>query len=421
MLCLVFATASGVLGQRLRPQTTSPVITFQGSQGGLVPATSVVPPTVGNFGTVTLQQPTFDPYATAPNAASIPPALPGAPNLPGNAGAATPYWQSPPATTPGFGGAQGYPPSGGLPPTAYPQQPPVLFPGGMDMPYSGWPQAQPGPYLRLFQDLRFRYTWLAGESGPNKLEINEIDLATTVNFPNFMYSGLPLQVSPGFIFDFWSGPSLPPPNALPSRAYSAFVDFGWQPVLTPVIGADLTMGVGVFSDFKKVRSEAVRIYGTGLLVLNLTPTVTLKAGVNYLDRVDIKLLPAGGILWTPNSQTRFDIYFPRPKLAQYLTTIGNTDIWWYLNGEYGGGSWLLGSTLPGADGMIGTMDDVSAQINTDINDIRAGGGIEWNGHHGVRGFVEVAYVFERDVIYNSPVVANLSLDETIMMRGGLVY
>ncbi len=43
--------------------------------------------------------------------------------------------------------------------------------------------------------------------------------------------------------------------------------------------------------------------GTGLGVIRLSPTTSLKLGVTYLDRNNIKILPAGGILWkpTPNS------------------------------------------------------------------------------------------------------------------------
>ena len=34
----------------------------------------------------------------------------------------------------------------------------------------------------------------------------------------------------------------------------------------------------------------------------------------------------------------FDLYFPKPKISQYWTSIGNHDLWCYLAGEYGGGN-----------------------------------------------------------------------------------
>jgi hypothetical protein len=313
-------------------------------------------------------------------------------------------------------------------PGVYSQQPSVLFPNGPPVgwnpnwsPHIQWPQPQEGKYWRLFQDLRFRHTWLMGGDGPVELGIDESEIGTTVNFPNFLWSQQPLQVSPVFAVSWWDGPDttgpppvpfptdLPPPGpfGLPPQVYSASLGFGWRPHLTPQFWADIETSIGVFTDFQGVTADSIRIQGTGLGVLALTPTITLKLGVTYLDRVDLKLLPAGGIVWTPNPQTRWDIYFPKPKLARYLTTIGNTDIWFYLNGEYGGGSWTIG--------------EAAVDRRVDVNDIRVGGGLEWTHQIGVQGFVEAAYVFERELVFATGGPFKYQLDDTLMVRGGLIY
>jgi hypothetical protein len=408
---LLVMLSAGVHAQRIRPTVAEP-----GFQGG-VPERGVVPSPIspagplGAAGGASLQQPRFDPYSTAPDAAATAPSLLGPPAGVGSGSTPAPFWQAPstPGALPGYSATTpGYSTS---PPATYPQQPPVLFPNGFQLSHPGWPQAQPGPYLRLFQDLRFRYTWLAGDEGPEEMDINEVEVATTVNFPNFLWSGLPLHVSPVFIFDFWEGPETDPvlfPTELPSRVYSALLNFRWQPMFTPMLGADLDVDFGVFSDFDTVTKDSLRLLGTGVLVLGLTPTVTVKVGATYLDRVDLKLLPAAGILWTPNPQTRFDIFFPKPKLAQYLTTLGNTDVWWYVNGEYGGSSWTVDRA--GATG----------DARMDINDIRVGGGLEWTGHRGWRGFVETAYVLDREIVFADGTM-NRDLKDTIMVRAGLAY
>ena len=136
--------------------------------------------------------------------------------------------------------------------------------------------------------------------------------------------------------------------------------------------------------------------------------MTLKAGVNYIDRVRFKLLPAGGILWTPNEYTRFDLFFPRPKLAQYLTTVGNSDVWWYLAGEYGGGSW----TVERAGGFTDRVD---------INDIRVMIGFEWNNSSGVTGMFEAGYVFDREIVYVRTPGLSTSLADSFMLRAGLSF
>ena len=197
-------------------------------------------------------------------------------------------------------------------------------------------------------------------------------------------------------------------------------------MITPQFGGDIDFSVGVYSDFDTVTQDSVRFQGTGLLVLGLTPTVALKGGVTYLDRLDLKLLPAGGILWRPNPQTRFDIYFPKPKLAQYLTTFGNTDVWWYVNGEIGGGSWtidrsivvLMNPLVP-----LGATKSVPAggDRRVDLNDYRVGGGFEWTCQTGVRGFVEAAYVFNRELVFASGPFTKRSLDSSVMVRGGVTY
>ena len=138
----------------------------------------------------------------------------------------------------------------------------------------------------------------------------------------------------------------------------------------------------------------------------MTPTVALKAGVEYLDRVDIKMLPAVGILWEPDPQTRFDIYFPRPRLSKYWTTWGNTDIWWHVGAEYGGGSW--------------TVDQAVSQ-RVDINDIRVFIGLDWDRLNGVDGLFEVGYVFDRDIVYEYTTANNTNLKDTFMLRLGLQF
>jgi hypothetical protein len=275
--------------------------------------------------------------------------------------------------------------------------------------------------LRLFQDVRVRHTWITGGDDVDEMGINQTEIATTVNFPNFFWSGAPLQVSPGFAMDWWDGPVVargtfptdsPPPGPFgtPSRVYGAYLSFGWQPHLTPQLWADVEASAGVFTDFQGLTTDSIRFQGTGLGVIALTPTTTLKLGVTYLDRVDLKLLPAAGVLWVPNPRSRIDIYFPRPRASFYLTTLGNTDVWIFFSGEYGGGSWTIG--------------EAAIDRRMDVNDIRVGGGFEWTHQFGLRAFVEAAYVFDRELVFAAGIPGvdeRFSLNDAVMLRGGLVY
>ena len=449
-LVLVLFGAKSALAQRIRFPQNAPAGQATVTDNPLTPVLQQ------GSSSRTLGPPTFDPYSTNPNAAATAPSLLGppgtSPSAPSAAPQTTPFWQTPPNAYPSAGagptvqipGTPNYqlPVSPGYqaPATAYPQggyaqQPGVLFPNGLNLGNWTTTQGQAGQYLRLFQDVRMTYTWLNGKRRSNEMESNDVQIGTTMNIPNFFFSGQPIRISPEFIFHFWDGPVSDPsaigdafpgafPTELPSRVYSTYLNFGWDPVITPQLGADLEASVGVYSDFDNVTTDSIRYRGTGLLVLGLTPTVALKGGVTYLDRLDIKLLPAGGILWRPNPQTYFDIYFPKPKLAQYLYTVGNTDVWWYLMAEYGGGSWTmdrLASTDANMNGVLNAGETVPVAGRVDVNDIRAGIGLEWTCQSGLTGLFEVAYVFNRELVFEVGPPGVHKLKETIMLRGGITY
>lgn len=252
------------------------------------------------------------------------------------------------------------------------------------------------------------------------MQIHEVGIHTSLVLHNFAHSPNGLRLTPGFIFDLLNGPSLPDPGGadLPAQLYTGYLDTAWRPQLTPRFAADLGLRVGVYSDFKTVTSNSIRFTGVGLGVLQITPTLALKLGIEYYDRLSVKILPAGGLLWTPNEKTVFDIYFPRPKLAQYWTTIGNADIWWHFGCEYGGSSWTI-DRIGAPPAFVGFSQRI------DYNDIRLFTGINWKGLNERTGYLEIGYVFDRELIFDpiSGLAPNESteLDDTFMVRGGIAF
>ncbi|MCC6508204.1 MAG: hypothetical protein IT423_03800 [Pirellulaceae bacterium] len=299
----------------------------------------------------------------------------------------------------------------------------ILAPGaiGSASPYGNWnPQGSlagtwgSGPqFIRFFQGPRFRHAFIYGDNDQDSLQINDSDLSLAFAVPNFLFSTQPLYILPSFSLHQWDGPNAPASADLPSKAYSAFLDSGWQTDPLRLLGAELGVRVGVFSDFNTFTSDSLRVQGRALARMRLTPTATLKGGVMYLDRNRVKLLPAGGVLWQPNPGTRFDLFFPEPKLAHYLNTVGTYDTWWYVGGYYGGGAW----TVERADG---TNDSI------DINDIRLLIGMEWGRNDQLRdgrriGFLEAGYVFNRELLYKNLPADNLDLDDSFVVRAGIGY
>lgn len=261
--------------------------------------------------------------------------------------------------------------------------------------------------IQLFKQIEVTYTLIGNNGGDKRFGANEFEFSTTMQFP-LGYQLAPLEVTPGFGLHLWDGPESP--FDIPGQTYDAWLDFAWNPVITPWFRAELAVRPGVYSDFHTFDSNnSIRIKGKALMIFRVSPTSEIVAGVIYYDRYNVKILPAGGWIWTPNPDTRFEIYFPKPKLASRLTTWGNTELWWYLGGEYGGDSWTIEREDGNSDGF-------------DYEDIRVYLGMEFlpaSGVTGRRGFIELGFAFDRKITYLSG--ASIDPEEALMFRAGLTW
>ncbi len=302
--------------------------------------------------------------------------------------------------------------------------PGTYFPGvyGYQQPTSGpWPNAneqwpsqvwarlRDTGITRLFERPRFRHTYIARGNQFTDMGINDAELATTIAIPNFLWTNQPLRMSPGFIFHFWDGPAFPGPFFhMPSKAYSTYLSFDYSTSWEQQVGGEINFTVGLYSDFREINSDSVRYTGVGLGWIRVTPNATLKVGVEYLDRLDVKLLPAGGLFIQPSPDVKLNLYFPRPKIAFRLPNANNFEVWGYAGAEYGGGSWTM-RRHPGIKDQV------------DINDIRVFLGLEWLGPRGVTGFFEGGYVFERELVFKVFPNFDLDLSDSYMLRAGIAF
>ncbi|MCA9234966.1 MAG: hypothetical protein KDA44_05825 [Planctomycetales bacterium] len=350
--------------------------------------------------------PSFDPYAVGSAAPPVdmpysPPVTPYNYNAPPVASPyAAPPVGSPYAAQPGFAPA--------------PQTSGGWFQGGSPVGWEGGtyqyqnPDGTTARLQRLLQEISVEQTWLAGEPAPQELEINRTELAATFGFPIFYNPDTPLLLTPGFAFNWLAGP-VGPEADLPPRVYDAYLDAAWAPRITEWLSADLGVRTGVWTDFNVVNSDSVRILGRGLGVFSFSPRMDIIAGVWYLDRNVVKLLPAGGVHWKPGSEWDMYLVFPNPKVRKRFVNISSSQWWWYVSGEYGGGRW----TIERADG---SPDDF------DYNDIRVIGGLEWETQTQAHGYVEVGYVFNRELVYARTLMPpSVTLDETVMVRMGFDF
>lgn len=458
--------------QQARPGFGVPVQSNVSSGSVDIPQTNLAPvntapPAGTTFGPPSLGS-NFDPYAlnSSSQLGSMPaPANPGIIASPGitSMGAPTAIAPFPPATAPGsiqpspqgsslFSRIFANPASNQAPGTTFgpptmaaPTQgvydnsnvygPPASF-GGTTYPGTVYPSSTPsslfptgyfgngasgGSFInsvpgfesfQLIQGPRLRHAFVGGGSGSNSLTTNDTDVSVAFAFPRFMYSTQPLYVVPSFSLHLWDGP-VSDTAGLPRSAYSAFLDVGWYSDPNKILSTEFGIRVGAFTDFDTFESESIRILGKAIASFRWTPTTTLKAGVIYLDRNSIKLVPAGGIICQTTPYKRYEFFFPQPKFSHYMRTVGTQDVWWYLAGDYGGGSW----TVKRADG---------ANDSVDINEIRLLLGLEFGDNNFIRtgrrnGFFEIGWAFEREIEYRFNRPDDVNLGDGFVVRAGIGY
>ncbi|MFM7413598.1 MAG: hypothetical protein ACKO6E_10380, partial [Planctomycetota bacterium] len=215
-----------------------------------------------------------------------------------------------PSAMSGQPGYPGYSPA--APSLAAPPQQASLFPAGYPTQSQTIQQT-----MHVFQGVRGSWAYLMGDGDNLNVGVNELDTTATFALPFFHNSPAnlnhaPLLITPGFGLQLWDGPQTTSTQwaDLPPNTYDAFIDAAWNPRLSPLWGAELGIRVGIYTNWDVLVWQSWRIMGRAIGTLQLTPTWQGKAGIIYLDRNQVKLLPAIGATWTPNDRSRYDIFFP---------------------------------------------------------------------------------------------------------------
>jgi hypothetical protein len=274
-----------------------------------------------------------------------------------------------------------------------PQEPPVE-----EKPSGAPPGAKPG----VLQRISLQETWIA-PGGPNGLGMNDIGGSLTLGLPFFTVQS-PLLITPGFTAHFTEGPQT---VDVPPRLYDASLDLRHLRRLAPRWMMDLAVTPGVFSDFDQDSGDGFRMTGRALAIYEPNPQAKWILGVVYLNRVNVKLLPVAGVLWTPNDDMRWELIMPQPRIARRVK-VDATGAWWgYVGGEFGGGVWAV------------TRADDAADVLT-INDYRLRLGIERKTDSGHSAWLELGYIFWRTLEYES-VGATQDLSDAMFVRVGAAY
>ncbi len=271
-----------------------------------------------------------------------------------------------------------------LPPEASADEHPQLF-------------SQPAGWISR-KSSRVTATWLP--AGADEIGMSDVDIRagwTLDRSPG-------VTITPGFQVHFLDGPTR---TDLPARLYNARADVEWKKQWSARWASQLGIAPGVYSDFDTSSSDALRIVGRALAIYAHSPTTQFVFGAVYLDREDVRALPAIGLVHAPNAHVRLELIFPKPRIAYLVNTSGCTEHWAYLAGEFGGGSWAIQ--------RVTGVDDVAT-----YRDWRIILGVERKNTNGPSMLVEGAFVFNRQLEYKSG-IGDFDPDASGMLRAGVTF
>jgi len=267
---------------------------------------------------------------------------------------------------------------------------------------SEWDEQRRSPADRFWYARSISTAWLP-KNGSNGFGTTDVPIATS--FAPVWFDDLPaLLITPGFGFHFWQAPDA---LELPSTVFDAYVDIAWRTPVTERFGFGFGLTPGVYGDYRQSSPKAFQLTGWGLVDYKLTNTWTVVAGAAVVRQLDMRVLPVGGLIWTPNADSRLELLVPRSRYVRKVRSFdGGGGAWVYSAFQYGGGSWAV--TLP---------DDTTALVT--ISDLRAILGLEWFRNRSMAGVAEVGYVFARTISANR--VPEFNPSDTIMLSAGATF
>jgi hypothetical protein len=236
-----------------------------------------------------------------------------------------------------------------------------------------------------------------------------LEKTLTLGFP-FPTVESPLLVTAGFAGTLTN---IPQGADIPNELYEGWVQARWLRKVGERLGVDLAVSPGWYSDFHNDSSQALRITGHGFGAWEADENLRIIAGVIYLDRYDVSLLPAGGLLWTPADEWRYELIFPRPRVAWRIAERPRASHWAYVAAEFGGNQWAVQSTTAPTAGR----DQIMV-----IRDYRLLAGWERRpADLGISMKAELGWVTGRSVQYYLSDQTWLYPSDTFLARFGLWY
>lgn len=288
------------------------------------------------------------------------------------------------------------------PPAASPAQP--LLSGAVDLFEPEEAEAELARFKKqALQSFAVSAGWMADASG-NDLSSSFLETSIGSGIPLGSFDNI-IGVTPRIRIDWMdAAPSID----IPRELYLFELQFFYRKPIHERLSMMTIFSPSIRSDLT-TSDSAFRVFALGLLNWEYIPEhLTLSAGAVYLGRADLPVLPALGLVWTPNRKAKLDLRFPQSQLSYRLAKNGrHSEKWAYISAGLGGDTWAVtrNSSL---------TDELS------LRDLRLTVGIEKLLDGGGGWFLESGYAFNRQIEYESEVDA-VDLGDGITLSGGWRY
>lgn len=294
-----------------------------------------------------------------------------------------------------------------LPPGAAPllaPQPPTFpdaAPSGL-RPLPRSPDARDG----FFQKAKFTAGWIP-RLHDDGLGWTDLRTEFSVGVP-FITRETPMLITPSYELHFLDRP---PGVDLPPRLHDLVIDFNHFRRVTDNWIANIAVAPGYYTDdYNFDSSDALRINGRALAIYDPTPEWKGILGITYVHGGWAKVVPVAGVVYEPNDDVKYELVFPRPRVAWRLpnSPVPGRDEWWfYVLGEFANAIWAI-------DQNNGTADMFA------YRDWRVMLGLERKIIGGLSSRCELGYVFNREykLATNG---AEIELDNSLLVRAGIAY
>jgi hypothetical protein len=242
------------------------------------------------------------------------------------------------------------------------------------------------------------------ELDDRQLNSSFLDLGIGTGIPMGSFDNI-LGVTPRFRVDWIESA---PQIDIPEQLYEFELQFFYRRTIRDRLSLLAIVSPAIRSDLS-TSDEAFRLFSLGLLNWECIPDrLTLSAGAVVLGRADLPVLPALGVVWTPNPRTKLDLRFPLTRLSSRVSKHGGeSETWVYLAGGIGGNTWAVTRATD-------EVDELS------LRDYRLTAGWERLVNGGGGCFAELGLALGRRLEYERS-NSTLSFDDAALISAGWRY